>query len=109
MSSLDKNSTTNMYFEFILKYDFVYRTNATASLLLKSQKHQEENKMPPSPFRWLICDTTAVVFSLFYKSTNEALTLCTQLAMRAQISEWGFPVLNAVVRMLKMEVVRNVF
>ena len=70
VSSFDKNSTS------FSKYDSVYRTNVTASLLLKSKKYQEENKMPPSPFRWLICDTTAVVFSLFY--TYKKPTLYTE-------------------------------
>ena len=52
MSSLDK---------IVLHSQSTTRTNVTASLLLKSKKYQEENKMPPSPFHWLICDTTAVV------------------------------------------------
>ena len=93
VSSLDKYNSTSFS-----KYDSVYRTNSAASLLQKSQKYQEENKMPPSPFRWL---TTAVtVFSLFY--TYKKPTLYTEhqqsshlvhalLVMHMQITEWGFP------------------
>ena len=73
LSSLHKNTKLTS----LSKYSSLYHTNgasATTCTLLNSHKYQEENRVPPFPFRWLMCSTTAVVFSLFYTLNNTAYT-----------------------------------